>query len=250
MVSLRGEANVFIGPPPTAAVRGFFESSGWEPVTDLASTIRVLDQIVEQGEGARHSAPESHYGRFLAIRDEYLALKQRDPGFEPVRPVLVNPFARTPPEGSGPVRIFDDPFAVRVSDLFNETYGLMLQLLGRFFITTTETDAEASALCNVAIDTMASVLTPLGELLTTLPAGASQPGLNAGPSFVVRTVHALPHKESAWHILSERFDELAHYTDALAADSGNAVLKGVAISLAKAEASLTEASEQPAATPR
>jgi hypothetical protein len=238
IVARRGEENVFLGPPPSPALRQFLESSGYEPITDLASTIRVLDHVVEQGEGASHSTPDSHFGRFQAIREEYMALKQQDPEFEPGRPVMANPFARTPPESWGPVNIIDDPFAVQVSDLFNETYGAMLQILGRFFLITDESEDEANALCNASIDVMVKVLGPLGELLTRLPAGPSHPGRNAGPSFVVHTMHPLPHHGPAWRLLRERLEELADHTEALDARSGEIMLKPVGGALRKIEASL------------
>jgi hypothetical protein len=38
LVDRLGEEHVFIGPAPTPALRHFFESNGWEPITDLGST--------------------------------------------------------------------------------------------------------------------------------------------------------------------------------------------------------------------
>src|SRR5690606_38061882 len=138
----------------------------------------------------------------------------------PALPVLSNPFARTPPEASGPVNLIDDDFAINVSDLFNEAYGAMLQVLARFFVTTTETEAEATALGDASLAAMSAGLFPLGELLTRLPAGGAHPGKNAGPSFVVHTLHPLPHKDSAWFMLIERFGELRDYTRALEQRNG------------------------------
>lgn len=221
LVERLGEERVFIGPAPTAPLRNFFESSGWPVVTDLESTLRALDHVVEQGEGnAAVDNPDSHYHRFVNILEEYKGLRASDPSFEPARPVLDNPFARTPPEASGPVNLIDDEDAIRLSDLFNEAYVAMLQLLARFFVTTEETDDEANALCNAAIEAMVGCIVPLGELLSRLPAGPSNPGRNAGPSFVVRTLHALPYKDGAWLLLRERFLELEEYTDSLAKQGG------------------------------
>ena len=56
---------------------------------------------------------------------------------------------------------------------------------------------------------MASVLRPLGEALTKMPAGDAYPGKTAGPGFGYnRDVHLLPHKESAWVFFAERLREL------------------------------------------
>lgn len=207
-----GEDRVFIGPPPTKALQSFFEYDGWDPLRDLDSVKRALARVVEQGEGGAADSVDSHFARFSKVLEEFLALKAIDPAFDPARPVLSNPFTRTPPESFGTVNLIDDPFAIQVSDLFNEAYGAMLQLLARFFITTTETEAEATALEVASLKAMVVVLLPLGELLASLPAGDGHPGMAAGPSFVVHTVHPLPHKEAAWALLRERFLELHDYT--------------------------------------
>ncbi|MPZ49501.1 MAG: hypothetical protein GEU75_09425 [Dehalococcoidia bacterium] len=97
LVARLGAGNVFIGPKPTPAIAKFFTANGWEPISDLDSTLRALELIVAQGEGAGHSSPDSHYRRFRAIEAEMMALLAQDSLFEPARPVLANPFARTPP---------------------------------------------------------------------------------------------------------------------------------------------------------
>lgn len=236
-----GEEHVFIGPPPTQAFRNFFESSGWETMTGLDSTFRNLSHVVEQGEGDSSNNPDSHYAQFNRILREYLDLKARDPGFEPARPVLANPFARTPPEAMGPVNLVDDEDTIRVSDLFNEAYVAMLHLLARFFVTTEETDKEAGILADTAIDVMIGGLVPLGELLARMPAGPGNPGRTAGPSFVVRVLHPLPYKDAAWKMLRERFNELSRYTEHLAARRDDlAPLVGVAATFRRVEGALVQ----------
>jgi hypothetical protein len=64
------------------------------------------------------------------------------------------------------------------------------------------------------------VIKPLGEALTTLPAGPSHPGLTAGPSFeIYRAGYALPHKRAAWLLLHERLRELTMYCGKLEGES-------------------------------
>ena len=238
-----GEEQVFIGPPPRPALRAFFESNGWQTMTNLESTFRNLAHVVEQGEGDSSNNPNSHYASFNRILREYRELKARDPGFEPARPVLENPFARTPPEAMGPVNLIDDDDTIRVSDLFNEAYVAMLQLLARFFVTTDETDKEASTLNDAAVNVMIGALVPLGELLARMPAGPSNPGRTAGPSFVVRVLHPLPYKDAAWRMLRERFNELATYTERLAARRGSlAPLSDVAAAFRRTEDALVQES--------
>jgi len=234
---------VFIGPEPGKALRDFFESNGWEPVTGLEATFRDLAKVVEQGEGSSGDNPDSHHAKFQEILSQFRRMKDAEPSFEPARPVLDNPFARTPPEQVGPVNLFDNEDAIRLSDLFNEAYGAMLQLLARFFVLTDEAEDEASALCDTAIEVMFGAIAPLGELLTRLPAGPSYPGLNAGPSFVVRTVHPLPYKSSAWRLLRERFQELEEYTNSLVAQGGvYEPLKRVSQTFSRAVSSLSSSS--------
>ena len=221
MAARLGEQGVFIGPAPSATMTGFLQRHGFEPVRTLATAEKALDLIVEQGEGGSADSVDSHFHRFAAILNEYETMKRDDPGFEPAFPVLDNPFTRTPPEYSGPVNIFDDDFAVQLSDLFDAVYGAMLQFLARFYVTTEETEAEAAALLRASVQIMRGSVLPLGELLVRLPAGSTHPGRNAGPSFVVKTVHPLPNKSAAWTVLRERVQELQTYTQTLA-DARNA----------------------------
>src|SRR5690606_35944021 len=150
----KGEENIFIGPAPRQAYRDFVTYSGWRPISDLKSALGAVAQIVEQGEGASGDHPDTHYWKFRRILAAYLDLKMHDPDFEPAYPVLANPFARTPPEPQGDFNLLTDELAIDVSDLFNEIYGSLLLVLGRFFAPTDETDAECKTLGNVSIDLM------------------------------------------------------------------------------------------------
>jgi hypothetical protein len=47
-----------------------------------------VEEIIEQGEGARGEWRTAHYGRFLAVWQEYHDLRQADLSFEPARHVL------------------------------------------------------------------------------------------------------------------------------------------------------------------
>jgi hypothetical protein len=219
-----GEEKVFVGPPTSPALESFLTRSGWQPMRSLEAAKRNHDRIVEEGEGGLVSGANSHHARFNAILFDLLRMKGHFPDFEPAFPVLDNPFARTPPEVSGPVNLslLNDEFAIQVSDLFNEVYTAMLNLLARYFIVDTETDQQAGMLMNTSMMVMGKALAPLGEMLVRLPAGTNHPNRSAGPSFVVGTMHALPHREAAWYLLHERFGELADYATRLGAAKGNA----------------------------
>ena len=120
----------------------------------------------------------SHYGRFVAILEELLALREQDPTFEPGHPVsaaIVRTVEGDPP--SGP--FITDATTAAVSDLFNVINDLLLQMLCRYFALGRETEGQ-SALMNAAVETMFRAIKPLGLLLATLPVGDEHPGLTAG----------------------------------------------------------------------
>ena len=52
--------------------------------------------IVEQGEGARGDWMRSHFGTFVGILEDLLAVQSADPAFNPARPVEPA-FVRLPP---------------------------------------------------------------------------------------------------------------------------------------------------------
>jgi hypothetical protein len=245
LVAQHGAARVFIGPERAQATPAYFQLPGLLAVTDPASAAQAIDQIVEEGEGANGEREDAHYGRFLRIQQEYRALKQHSPDFAPARPVLENPFARRPSDAVE-VNLLDDPDTVRVADLCNGTYALMVQLLARFFAQQDETEQQLRALVDGAITLMADVIKPLGELLTRLPAGPSFPGHTAGASFeFYRSLNMPPHRRAAWILFEERLLELAAYSDGLDGPvPTTTVTTAVAATLRQIAASLVE--EHPA----
>jgi hypothetical protein len=239
-----GEEGLFIGPPRAQATTDYFNFPELIPVTDLASAIQACETIVEEGEGARGDWKEAHYGRFIRMQEEYELLQREDPHFEPARPVLANPFARIPSDSQA-ANLLDDPFSVEVCDLFDDCYEILLQMLARFFAHTEESEGELKALVDAAIDGMFTVIEPLGVYATTLPAGPSHPGLNAGPGFhFFRTVHTLPHRHAAWLFFQERLRELSEYSSELAGRAGGGpVLGEVASALERLAGNLAAAME-------
>ena len=207
LVQHHGERWVFVGPERAQATPKNFWWDDLIPVTDLSTAKRALGTIVEQGEGARGHWRDAHYGRFLEVLGEYLTMRREDPTFEPARPVLAA--CVRPPVDAPPGPLVTDPVTVRVLDVFNVTYEILLYSLGRFFGHGDETDEQLQALADVAVGLMAKVLKPVGELVTTMPVGDEYPGMCAGPSFEVfyRSGYLLPHKNAAWTLLHERLLE-------------------------------------------
>src|SRR5712692_11384187 len=219
LVDKYGERQVFIGPPRAQATQQHFAWPELIQVTDLASAVKAIETIIEQGEGARGDWHEAHYGKFLQIAQEYRQLKEQDPGFEPARPVVAA-YVR-PPSDTSHFRLISDPLTAEISELFNASYQVLLQVLIRYFIHGTEGDEELAILSNVAVDTMFLLIKPLGELLTRLPVGPDLPGKMAGPSFeMYRAGNILPHRYGAWTVLHERLPELATYCDRLIKQPG------------------------------
>jgi hypothetical protein len=141
---------------------------------------------------------------------EYRDLKQQDPGFEPARPVVAA-YVR-PPSDTSEVPLISDPVTAGISELFNASYQVLLQLLMRYFIHGEETEDELQTLSSTAVSAMFMFIKPLGQLLTTMPIGPDLPGKLAGPTFeIYQTGYILPHHDAAWIVLHERLLDLAAY---------------------------------------
>ncbi len=204
-----GERAVFVGSPRAQATAKLFRWPQLIAVTDLASALAAVEEIIEQGEGARGDWRQAHYGRFLAVWEEYHALRQRDPSFEPARPVLPA-YTRQPFDIPTPQPIITDSLAHHIGELAALGYEMVLQMLVRFFTHTDETDEQLRTLIGAAIGLMAGVLRPLAASLTTLPVGAAHPGRTAGFTFEMYYTmgNLVPWREPAWALLYERMSLL------------------------------------------
>jgi hypothetical protein len=223
-----GEAQLFIGPPEAQATS---ESFGWPQlvsITDAVTASRAIEAIVEQGEGARGDWTAAHYGRFLAVLEELLAIKAIDPSFEPSHPVAAA--GVRPVDGVHPEVMITDAITAAVSDLFNVVYDLVLQILVRFFANVGEDRDELATLANASVTLMFAVIKPLGLLLATLPVGPEHPGLTAGANFQLfyQKSFLLPHRRATWIRFTERLDEAAEFAGAIEASGATrGVLDGV-----------------------
>jgi Ferritin-like len=223
---LDGPGGLFIGPPSAQRVtleivpvplRGVtlppdttLYDVKLSAVTNLETAIAVIDQIVEEGEGSPKSRTASHFGRLLEVAAELKGATERDPSFEPARPVMMNP-TRKEITNAGAIRIFD---------LFDDAYAITVLLLMRYFGQSDETAPEVAALQQaVFFPMMTAVIRPLGEILTQLPAG-TDPDVRAGPSFTLpRRLAFLPHRQAAWSLFSQHLDGMAAAAERLSTDS-------------------------------
>jgi hypothetical protein len=205
LVGELGESVLFVGEPRAQATPERFRWPQLIAVTGLASARAALDEIIEQGEGARGDWRPAHYGRFFGIWNEYQKLRERDPSFEPARPVMPA-FTQQPYDLDEPVPQPADPLTRQVAELFNLGYEVLLQVLTRFFTHTDETDEQLDALVHAAFGIMTGVLKPLGTALTRLPMGPGNPGRTAGAAFQMyyKMGNFVPWRNAAWVLLSER----------------------------------------------
>lgn len=213
LVQRLGEAHTFCGDPALQLSPAEVNLSGARPVICAKTALAAFTAIVEQGEGARADALESHFRKFISIREELAALKKANPAFEAAFPAAVNPVQRPPVRAGARVWIEDEEAAATV-DLANAGYVLMLRLMAYTYVVPRPAPEKALAL-DLALELMRAV-TLYGERAARLPAGSSNPGCNAGMSFVaLRDSAALPRGAAARRFFVERFQEMADAADAL-----------------------------------
>jgi hypothetical protein len=220
LVEKLGADRVFVGPPQSQVTQASFAWPQLVPVTDLSSVRAAIEAIVEQGEGPRGDWREAHFGRFKGVLDEFLAVRQADPAFEPARPVAA---ATVRPGESDAGLLISDPVTAKVADLANVVYEVLLQVLYRLLSRIDESDAATATLADVAVGLMVDGIEPLGKVLTTLPVGPGSPGVTAGAPFELfyQPDYLLPHRRAAWLLMSERLAEAgalaAHLSDSVPA---------------------------------
>ena len=235
-----GEHALFVGSARTQATPRAFRWPQLVTVTDLKSAHAAIEEIIEQGEGARGDWRTAHYGRFLRIWEEYRQLRSQDPAFDPARPVTPA-FTRQPFDIAEPQPLLTEPFTRTVAELFNLGYEMLLWLLTRFFTHTGETDEQLDALTGGAFALMAGVLAPLGRTLTRMPAGPGHPGRTAGPAFEMyyQMGNFIPSRGAAWAVMSERAAMLAaRCADVASRDAAPASIAPVAKTAADVAARL------------
>ncbi|MCB1476082.1 MAG: CDGSH iron-sulfur domain-containing protein [Rhodobiaceae bacterium] len=203
-----GEANLFCGDVEDQIGPSDAPLPGLSTVTSLKSAHAAIETIVEQGEGAPEHSEESHYQRFLEVREQFDRLTAEDPAFEPAFPVARNPVMDPPvnPENRVWIR---HPEAVKVLDLANALYNLMLRFLVQSYGRDGGSTEHRAVFVTMARQLMA-VMSPVCEYLASLPADPALPGVNAGISFtMIRDISRLPEGKGEMRMLAERLSELA-----------------------------------------
>jgi CDGSH-type Zn-finger protein/uncharacterized Fe-S cluster protein YjdI len=215
IVAQYGEDSTFDGDPALQMSPNEIDLMGAKPVICLKTALAAFDAIVVQGEGAPSDSVGSHYQKFVAVREEYERLLQKNPAFVPAFPAATNPVLRRPPRPEGRVWL-ENPEAIAVVDLANTSYGLMLRLLA-YAYALPGPSAEKALTVDLAICLMRAVV-PLAERAARLPAGPSNPDCHAGMSFTaLRDNASLPPGRAARRFFVERFGQLAAVGETLRA---------------------------------
>jgi CDGSH-type Zn-finger protein/uncharacterized Fe-S cluster protein YjdI len=215
-VARHGEAAAFSGDPALQISREEIDLAGAQPVLCSKTALHAFAAIVEEGEGARSESANSHYQRFLGIREELRALQAANPSFRPALPVATNPVLRRPLVPEGRVWL-EDERAAQLVDLANTSYAAMLRLIA-YAYTLPRPSEEKSLAISLGLGLMRA-MTKLAERAARLPAGASYPGVHAGMTFaILRDSAALAPGPAARRFFVERLAEMTEVARRLAAD--------------------------------
>ncbi|MCF8208829.1 MAG: CDGSH iron-sulfur domain-containing protein [Rhodoferax sp.] len=202
-----GEDILFAGHGEAQVGGAQFALPGLFAVTDLASAHRAIEEIVIQGEGAPAHSEDSHYARFAGILEELKQLKVARPAFEPARPALVNPRLIDVIHKNSATTV-TDPLAIRVVDLGNSLYTLMLRTFVQVFAPNPLPQALRTGLAQAATAMMVA-LTAVGEAATRLPCKRHGTAGNAGLSFELPGSIGPLVQHCAAQVLGERATQLA-----------------------------------------
>ena len=201
-----GNEVLFSGDPKSQVDSAQFQLPGLFAVTDLASAHRAIEEIVEQGEGAPGHIENSHFFIFSEILEEYQQLKLARPDFKPARLAGVNPILLDPLDRREGIRI-TDPLAMRVVDLGNCLYTLMLRSFAQLFAPNPLPQMMRTELAQAATSLMYS-LSSVGDVATLLPLKKEGGTAVAGLSFEMPGSIGLLAQNCAAQILAERATEL------------------------------------------
>jgi len=239
LAATMGERNLFVGKPslqifggPGSPQQGSMDDLNQYDVdligvTNLASARTAITMILEQGEGIQVNASYlrwTHFCLFTGIRHD---MEKLGLGELAARPVVRNPMTALYPDvEQSEVNLLTNPYTIQVSNIFNESYELMLLLLLYLYSDNVKTQTDVNSLMDAAFfPLMTMFVRPLAEILTELPAfksprEKSQDGMtNAGPGFELNgDVLLFPTLSATWDLFQERFDTIVGLYEELLRD--------------------------------
>ena len=172
---------------------------------------QAIETIIEQGEGAPGHSEDSHYSRFLRVRQEYVGLHRRRPDVRSGLPGRPQPGHATRRSIRCIASTSTTPIPPACSTSPTPSTATCCAAWCRPSGAAPTTRQTKRMFVNAAIDLM-EVLTAIGPHLASLPAGPAHPGVNAGVTFtMLRDVARLPHGPSEMRIMAERVAEIARH---------------------------------------
>jgi hypothetical protein len=215
------EERLFIGPKAGQEEEKWSERISVSRVINRRTANKAIDLIIDSGEGSPGHRKGSHYDTFLKMRTELNEQLKLQPDFDPSRLVVPNPrtrkFHRDAPTTQGTTFI-ENESSKSVAELFNECYEIALLMLSQLYSFGGESVQQRDTLRQSSRQIMTSVLRPIAEILTEMPAittSTSHNG-NAGPTFeLYGSLQISTQQSSRWIIVKEGLDAVANDARAL-----------------------------------
>jgi hypothetical protein len=202
-----GEHTLFAGRGDAQLTADVFRIPELFAITDLASAERAIEKIVVEGEGAPSHSATSHFARFSKIAAEYAALRAARPAFEPARPVASNPRLLDPIRRQRTTHV-THPLSLRIVDLGNCVYVLMLRCLAQAAAPYAIAPSERVALGDAAVQLMYA-FAAMGDAATRSPLKANGGGRTAGLTLETHELGGVLVQRCATQLLSERARQLS-----------------------------------------
>jgi len=191
-------------------------------VKDLHSAQEAIEAIVIEGEGSPGAREGSHYDRFLKIREALRKERQKNPRFDPARPVVLNPQTRRHRDAGEGATLIAHEVTREVAELFNDIYSTMLLMLIQYYSYGGESASQRVMLRDSCRRMMSAIVRPLAEVLTEMPATNEPEGGNAGPGFEIYSgMRLAPDRTNRWTVLQERLRQEVEDSKALAQYAGS-----------------------------
>jgi Ferritin-like len=207
------EATLFIGSRTRQVDNRWSANVDMRIVEDRASALDAIEDIVADGEGAPDHREDSHYGQFCQMWRAF-----REQPFAAARPVVTNPRTRPPRDATGVrVVLIEHEVTLRVAEVFNLAYAVMLRLLAQFFANDRESPEQRDEIRSACARMMSVAIRPIAEVLTALPVSTRAGAGNAGPTFeLYLPIEIAPEPRNRWVTLFESFDAVIGALTALA----------------------------------
>jgi hypothetical protein len=215
------EEKLFIGPKAGQEEEKWSERISVSRVINRRTANKAIDLIIDSGEGSPGHRKGSHYDTFMKMRTELNEQLKHQPDFDPSRLVVPNPrtqkFHRDAPTTHGTTFI-ENESSRSVAELFNECYEIALLMLSQLYSFGGESAQQRDALRQSSRQIMTSVLRPIAEILTEMPATTTSTSHNgnAGPTFeLYGSLQISTQQSSRWIIVKEGLDAIANDARAL-----------------------------------